>query len=88
MWQIYIIISQQTKTDWKKLKKNIHFSVAELLIFGIRYLSAISINTHIWIGRLVFESDTMLAKMKHASYPFEYIMGNSNANVSIHRNNS
>jgi len=36
------------------------------------------------IGRLFFESDVLLAKMKHVSYPFEYVMGNSNANVSIH----
>jgi len=30
-----------------------------------------------------FESDTMLMKMKYASYPFKYVMGYSNANISI-----
>jgi len=38
------------------------------------------------IGRLLFESDAMLAMIKPTSYPFEYVMENSNANVSIHRN--
>jgi len=42
---------------------------------------SISVNAYIRIGRLLFKSDAMLAKIKHVSYPFEYIMGNSNANV-------
>jgi len=82
-----IINSSKRKQIGKKLK-NIHFSIAisQFLIF-LNFLSNCNKCQRLRIGRLFFKSDAMLAKMKHVSYPFEYVIGNSNANVLIHRNN-